>query len=145
MWSDGARLCQSALGWDTRAQQVPFPQPISLLAAGLLTGHMARDIWPCKLCRNGPSALSLKALTTFPAPAVFSSGLGLPPLLLLFKPILQAGRSSGSVKTEHNSWEPFSNSVGFGHDFKCNSSVWDCTTKQTHTSIAQMIPVRGCH
>lgn len=145
MWSDGAGLCQTALGWDTRAQQVTFPQPISLLAAGPLTGHRARDIWPWKLCRNGPSALSLKALTAFSAPAVFSNGLSLPPLSLSFKHILQAGSNSGSVKTEQNSREPFSNPVGFGHDFKRNCSVWDCTTEQTRTNIAQMIPVTGCH
>lgn len=98
-WSEGARLCQTALGWDTRAQSVTFPPQ------GPLTGHMARDIWPWKPWRNGHSSITHKALTTFSAPTIFSDSLSLSPLLLIFTHILQAGSNSSPVKIDQNSWE----------------------------------------
>lgn len=77
-----SRAVPNCLGMGHQSSARAIPTAHCSASWGLLTGHMARDIGPCKLCRNGPSAVSLKALTTFSAPTVFSNGLNTPIVII---------------------------------------------------------------
>lgn len=123
---------------------MPFPQPIALLAGGSL-----QDTWP----ETFGLVSSAEMVPQLPASKLQQHSLHIQSsqralvyhLSLIFQHILQAGGNSGSVQTEQNSWEPFSKFMGLVMISNATAPFGIAQQSKIHTSIAQMIPVTGCH